>query len=104
MITNVKFLLIASRLVRRLDLVVVIVCLCHVVTDKQVKAAISDGATSVDDVGERTRAGTGCGGCREEVHSILDSAGVSCEGGCPDCPRRREAIASPYVSISGEAA
>jgi bacterioferritin-associated ferredoxin len=86
----------------------VIVCLCQVVTDKQVKAAIADGAASVDAVAAATGAGTGCGACREEVHSFLDGAGIGCAGsetgGCPDCPRRRMQIASPYVSISGEAA
>lgn len=85
-----------------------IVCLCHVVTDKQVKAAIDGGAASVDDVGAMTKAGTGCGGCREEVHAMLDDAGIACQaresGGCPDCPRRRMQLASPYLSLSGEAA
>jgi NAD(P)H-nitrite reductase large subunit len=73
-----------------------------------VKAAIADGAGTVDAVAERTGAGNGCGACREEVHGLLDDAGIDCAaretGGCPDCPRRRMQLASPYVSISGEAA
>jgi bacterioferritin-associated ferredoxin len=79
-----------------------IVCLCRVVTERSIKAAIADGATSVNDVAERTRAGTGCGSCRGEVHAMLEDAGIACEGGgkCEECPRRGFPDAAGYASMS----
>lgn len=64
-----------------------IVCHCRVVSAAKIKAAIADGAVSVDCVARRTEAGTECGGCREELHSMLSRAGVECAAGCDDCPR-----------------
>jgi bacterioferritin-associated ferredoxin len=84
----------------------VIVCLCHAVSSAQIEDTVEDGARSVDDVADRTRAGTTCGACREDVHEILVDAGFACgPAGCSDCPRRRRIpIASPYVRVPGEAA
>jgi bacterioferritin-associated ferredoxin len=49
----------------------VYVCLCHGVTEKEVRAVIGDGAATVEDVGDETLAGTGCGGCQERIGWIL---------------------------------
>lgn len=35
------------------------------------REVISEGAHSVEDVGEETLAGTGCGGCQERISWIL---------------------------------
>jgi bacterioferritin-associated ferredoxin len=67
----------------------VYVCLCKVASDKDVKAAIADGARTVDEVGEACGAGTGCGACRPMIHEMLESAGMTCareSGRCADCP------------------
>jgi bacterioferritin-associated ferredoxin len=102
-ITIFKFPLIEARRPRSVD-VKMILCLCRVVTAKSIKAAIADGAASVDEVAARTQAGTGCGACREEVHALLDEEGITCEGGaCADCPRRRFALDAPYGSLPVEA-
>ncbi len=47
------------------------VCICKNVTDTQVRAAIEDGARSVQDVGRATRAGTCCGACHDEIDDLI---------------------------------
>ena len=42
-----------------------------VVSEREVLAAIRAGARSVDDVGERCEAGTGCGSCRGAIAIVL---------------------------------
>jgi ferredoxin-nitrate reductase len=51
------------------------VCSCNVVTVGDVQKAIRrDGLTTVAQVGLRTRATTGCGGCSRDVQELLDAA------------------------------
>jgi len=49
----------------------VIVCHCHGVNDRTVRAAALAGADDVDAVGERSGAGTGCGGCHPAIERLL---------------------------------
>lgn len=51
-----------------------LICACHGVTDRAIRAAIDDGAGSVGAVGAMTGAGTGCGSCRSEIRTILAAA------------------------------
>jgi ferredoxin-nitrate reductase len=54
------------------------VCSCNVVTVGEVQKAIRrDGLTTVAQVGLRTRATTGCGGCARDVQELLDAAAVT---------------------------
>ncbi len=46
-------------------------CACHGVPRSRVIAEIRKGACSVDAVGQRCGAGTGCGGCRDEIEALL---------------------------------
>jgi bacterioferritin-associated ferredoxin len=75
----------------------VYVCLCKAASDKDVKAAIADGADTVDAVGETCGAGTGCGACRPMIHEMLEAAGAAeCareSGRCADCPGPRIPVA-----------
>ena len=50
------------------------VCICHLVTRKQIEALIASGVRSVDAIGERCRAGTECGKCRRNIQRILDAS------------------------------
>ena len=50
------------------------VCLCHGITDRQVRHALREGACSVDQVMECTAAGTCCGGCRPAIAEIVERA------------------------------
>jgi bacterioferritin-associated ferredoxin len=47
------------------------VCLCMGVTDRDVADAISDGASSVQEVMGRTGAGTRCGSCAPSIASLV---------------------------------
>ncbi len=49
------------------------VCICYAVTDLHVDAAIRAGATTEDEIGAVTGAGTGCGGCRGRLCERLAS-------------------------------
>ena len=91
------------------ELLTMFVCLCHVTTDSEIRNAIDHGAASVDEIGERCGAGTGCGGCRPMIHDMLEAAGRVCDrerdgGRCADCPRSRIPVALPLTADSREAA
>jgi bacterioferritin-associated ferredoxin len=60
-----------------------IVCACHPTSDRDVDAVIDDGARTVEDIGRRCGAGTGCGACIDELRDRLVAKGAN---GCPrDC-------------------
>ena len=48
-----------------------IVCHCHGITDREIRACIQNGACTPDDVAERCGASGGCGGCTELVEEIV---------------------------------
>jgi bacterioferritin-associated ferredoxin len=58
-----------------------LVCICHPTTDRDLEAVIDDGARTVQEVGRRCGAGTGCGTCVEEIRDRLNAKGAN------DCPR-----------------
>lgn len=65
--------------------VIVIVCLCHPTTDREIDAAIDDGARSVQELGRRCGAGTGCGTCVDELRDRLAARGANgCARDCGD--------------------
>jgi len=49
------------------------VCRCNGVSRGAIDASVAAGARSLEDVAAATRATTGCGGCAEDVCSILDA-------------------------------
>ena len=51
-------------------------CVCHGIGLGAITVAIQAGCGSVDAVGARTRAGTGCGSCRPEIARLIASARV----------------------------
>jgi ferredoxin-nitrate reductase len=52
-----------------------LVCSCQAVARTTIEAAIrNDALRTVEQVGRRTQAGTGCGGCRLRVQALLDAA------------------------------
>lgn len=54
-----------------------ILCSCKNVSDRTVRAAIAQGATTVEAVAEATQAGTECGSCRCDLRCLIDAARVS---------------------------
>lgn len=49
-----------------------IICNCFQVTRGTIVDAIKAGADTVDAVGDATSAGTGCGGCRGKIATIIE--------------------------------
>jgi bacterioferritin-associated ferredoxin len=48
-----------------------IVCHCHGVTDREIRACVQDGARSCAELAETCGAGSGCGGCSALVTEIV---------------------------------
>lgn len=48
-------------------------CVCAAVTAPQVETTILAGACTVDEIGDRCHAGTGCGSCHERLQAMLDA-------------------------------
>ena len=61
-----------------------IVCLCHPTSERDVDTIIDEGARSVEEIGQRCGAGTGCGACVGELRERLQAkgAGSSCHRDC----------------------
>ena len=48
-----------------------IVCICHRVTEKDIKKTIANGAQTVSDISRKCSAGMDCGACRGEIRDLL---------------------------------
>lgn len=48
-----------------------ILCLCEAVTERAMRDAVRDGATTVGQVARRTRAATGCGSCACDLKRVI---------------------------------
>ncbi len=48
-----------------------IVCHCHGVTDREIRACVQNGARCPDEVADHCGASTGCGGCSSLVAEIV---------------------------------
>ena len=51
-----------------------IICVCHGVGERTIRAAATDGSHSLEAVGAATRAGTNCGSCRPAIARLLAAA------------------------------
>jgi bacterioferritin-associated ferredoxin len=59
-----------------------IVCVCRGVSERQVEAAVAEGATTMDQVARACGAGTDCGACRFMVRELAESArSAACPAG-----------------------
>lgn len=47
------------------------VCMCFAVCDRTIRSCIARGARTVEEVGDATGAGTGCGGCQDHIDTLL---------------------------------
>lgn len=50
------------------------VCLCHAVTDRQIKQAVSEGVNTLRQVQLCLRVGTNCGKCIPAAREVIDAA------------------------------
>ena len=71
-----------------------IVCFCHPTSDRDVDAIIDDGARTVEEIGRRCGAGTGCGACVGELRERLSAKGTgSCSRDCASDMRETSLVA-----------
>lgn len=49
-----------------------LVCLCNMVTEREIHNALKKGAKSTTDIQKQTRAGTSCGRCLPWIDSIVE--------------------------------
>ena len=47
------------------------VCVCHAVTDSDIKNAVDNGARTMRDLGQDLRVGTNCGRCANYARELL---------------------------------
>jgi len=59
----------------------VLICLCHPTSDRDLDSVIDDGARTIQEIGQRCGAGTGCGACVDELRDRLAARGSN------SCPR-----------------
>jgi bacterioferritin-associated ferredoxin len=55
-----------------------IVCVCKAVSDRQIRSAVKDGATTIRDLARELGVGSCCGKCLPEARSALASCQASC--------------------------
>ena len=55
-----------------------LVCLCNMVSEKEIHVALEKGAQSTSDIQRMTRAGTSCGRCLPWIDSIVEEFLSSC--------------------------
>jgi assimilatory nitrate reductase catalytic subunit len=53
-----------------------VVCSCFNVGVNELATAVAGGCVTVEQIGERLRAGTNCGSCRSEIRTIIDAGRV----------------------------
>lgn len=62
------------------------VCLCHGFTDRQVRAAVTEGAGNTSQVFRQFNAKPRCGKCVSMVRDLVDETKGSCGGSSGGCP------------------
>jgi len=48
------------------------ICVCHAVTEKDIKKAVGNGASSISRLSELTMLGTQCGCCTDHANQVLN--------------------------------
>ncbi len=54
------------------------VCICHAVSDHEIRASVALGAAGLEDVAHALGVGTSCGRCRDHAQQVI----ADCRG-CP---------------------
>ena len=67
-----------------------IVCSCNVVTDREIRRAALEGASTLRELARSCRAGTASGGCRPALMGLLEAA------------RREAALVRPLQRVTSE--
>jgi bacterioferritin-associated ferredoxin len=48
------------------------ICICHAVTEQQIRDAVREGAATVGELGARLGVSSGCGCCRSLAKEVVD--------------------------------
>lgn len=48
------------------------VCTCYGITNGMIKEAVDAGASTLEEVQEKTEAGTACGACLDDIQHLVD--------------------------------
>jgi bacterioferritin-associated ferredoxin len=67
----------------RVHNITMIVCVCKAVSERQIRAAVKDGATSLRDLTRELGVGTCCGKCLPEAKSTLAASLKACDATRP---------------------
>ena len=57
----------------RLSEAAVLVCHCRATSDREIRRAVRNGATTLHEVSRACGAAGGCGGCADPVHEVIAS-------------------------------
>lgn len=49
------------------------VCVCHAVTDREIREAVDDGVADLDQLQAHCGAGSGCGCCKAMAQELIDA-------------------------------
>jgi bacterioferritin-associated ferredoxin len=49
----------------------VYICICHAVTEPEIRREVVGGAYTQEEVGSRCGAGTGCGSCLDRIAALI---------------------------------
>ncbi len=55
-----------------------IVCLCHRVSDRDIRRSVESGVRNFEVLQDETLVGAGCGCCLECAHELFDEARANC--------------------------
>ncbi len=67
----------------------VYVCLCLAISDRVIRAAVTDGARTLEELEDSSGAGSVCGGCYAELQRLLDEGANEDGEGVPSTTRSR---------------
>jgi len=57
-----------------LHLIIMYICICNAVTDKDIEKAIDNGACSMNDLSKQLKVGTCCGRCKSCAKKMLNKS------------------------------
>jgi len=60
------------------------ICLCHGVTDRQIRRAVEQGATSLGEVQMQLPVGACCGRCEPAARELIEEHASGCASGCAE--------------------
>lgn len=59
-------------------MIIMYICICNAITDRQIKEAVAQGATTLADLQFDLGVATGCGRCAESAMELLPQPLVAC--------------------------